>query len=135
MAEAVRKCSRVVPDERLVAEHVQDEREVGDRDDAGGLRPAPVVVTVRAIQRDREEAAGMPLKGVPLARRGFGARAAPSGEDVDDFLVEMPLRRGLTACRDLDYLYVDEISYPAWLEEHVVCLAARSGRDRKGDED
>src|SRR5437870_8889409 len=73
----------------------------------------------------------MPLKGVPLARRRFDARAAPSGEDVDDFLVEMPLRRGLAARRDLDDLHVDEIASPGEVRERAVCFEARPGRDVK----
>src|SRR5437899_12007171 len=71
----------------------------------------------------------MPLKGVPFARRRFDAGASASGEDVDDLLVQMPLRRGLAARRDLDDLHVDEIASPGEVRERALRLEARPGRD------
>src|SRR5437879_3175851 len=129
VAEAVGERLRVVPDEVLVAENVQDERKVGDGDDARRLGPAPVVVAVRAVQRDREEAAGLPFKGVPLARRGFDARAAAPGEDVHDLFVEMPLRRGLATRRNLNDLHIDEVASPGEVRERALRLEARPRRD------
>src|SRR5205814_9896654 len=115
--------------EGLVAEHVQDERQVSDRDDAGGLGAAAVVVAIRAVERDRKEAAGLPFKGVPLARGRLDARAPASGEDVHDLFVEVPLRRGLAARRDLHDLHIDEVPAAGEMRERAFRLEPWPGCD------
>ncbi len=124
-AEPLGERLRVVPDELLVPEHVQDERQVRHCHDARRLGAAPVVVAVRAVQRDREQAAGLPFKGVPLARRRLDARASAAGEDVHDRFVEVALRRGLAARRDLDDLHVDEVAATGEVREGALRLEPR----------
>ena len=129
LAEAIGKRPRVVPDEVLVAEDVEDERQIRDRDDPGGLGPAPVVVAIRAIQRDREEAPGLPLKGVPVARRRFDACASAAGENVHDLFVQVSLRRGPSSGRDLDDLHVDEVASTGEMRERALRFQSWPRRD------
>src|SRR5207248_804365 len=83
---------------------------------------------VRGVERQREEAALVPLEA-SLALRRLDDGAAPTRQHVHDGLEEMTLRRRPTARRDLEHVHVREVA--ASMTECVGAerAATRPGRD------
>src|SRR5207245_8284656 len=79
------------------------------RHEARGALAAAVVVAVARVQRQREEAPGLPLEGA-LPLRRLHRRAAVPVEDVHDLFEEMLLRRGLLSRWDLADVHADAVA-------------------------
>src|SRR5688572_32875068 len=105
LAEAASERVLVAPDEVLIAEHVQHEREIRRRDEACRLAAAAVEMPVARVQGEREQASGAPFEGALFAVE-LDRRAAAPREHVDDLLEEVALRRGLSTRRDLADVHV-----------------------------
>ena len=98
---ALGELERVVVDEVRVAEHVEDDGQIGNRREAGGLGSRPVEDLVLRVQRNGEDRARPPLERVlPPVRALDDGRPAP-GYDVDQLVVHMPLGLEFAARGDL----------------------------------
>ena len=95
-----------VEHEVQVVEEAHHGRRGGDRDVAGRLLAAAVEVLVPGIERDGEEAAGVPLEGLLVVIVDPDVRRAPPRDDVAELLVHVVLRLGLAAGADLDHVRV-----------------------------
>src|SRR5687767_4340077 len=122
--EALLEVVIAVENEIQVAERVDDDRRVGDRDVARGVLARAVEVLVPAVERDREDRTRLPLEGdaVPGVVPDRGGAAAV--EDVDHLLEELALRREALARRDLADVAVVRGARGVMVEEYAFASPA-----------
>src|SRR5437763_5879547 len=88
-----RELEWIVENERLVVEEVELQAEIIDRCQAGTLPAAGVEMLVAGIERQREQALWSPFEAVLASIAGLDRRAAVARQHVDDFFIEVLLRR------------------------------------------
>ena len=128
--------SRAVGEIEIAAEHeifvvkdIHHHRQVGGADDKRALGAAGVEVAVPGVERDGEQAFFAPLKTAATAVGEFELGRAMAFKHIDDFFVEMPLRRRRLARRDIEHEHIGEIA--AALEVHRRAVDAVT-RPRRG---
>src|SRR3990172_11325878 len=82
---------------------------------------------VLGVQRQGEEASSTPLEAVGLAVLGLESCAAVALQDVDHFLDEVPLGRGLSAGRNVDEKNTQEVAPSFQMHEGSPSAHARPG--------
>jgi hypothetical protein len=98
--KAVGETKVVLKNKVRVVEKIHHERSVGHGEVASGLRAAAIEVLVPGIERNGEEASGLPFERMlPSLALPYGRRPSAAG-DINHFLVEMPLRFEFSAGRD-----------------------------------
>ena len=105
-----------VEHEALVMEGVHHQRQVGGGNEERALAPAAVEVAMPGVERDREQAARAPFEALLAAVGEFDLGRAGAFEDADHVLVEVALRRGRAARRQVEHEHVGEVA--AALEMH-----------------
>ncbi len=78
-----------VEDEILVAEQLDQEREVMHRGQPRALRARAIEMLIFRVERDREQRVRPPFEGMLLAVRRFDLGRAVPVQYIDDFLVQM----------------------------------------------
>ena len=99
--EPVLEVVRGAVNEIGVAERIDDDRRVGDRDEARGVLARTVEVLVAGIERNREDRTSLPLETDLLAGVVPDAGRAAPVQHIDHLLVQLPLRLQLLARRNL----------------------------------
>ena len=133
LAGAVAELEIGVEDEFLVVERVHHQRQVGGGDEQRALAAAGVEMAVLGVERDGEQAARAPLEAALLAVGELDLRAAGAFEHVVDVLVEVALRRGRAAGRDVEHEHVGEIAAALEVQGRALDAVARpmGGRHRE----
>jgi hypothetical protein len=134
LAGAVGEVEVGVEDEFGAVERVHHQRQVGGRHDQRALAPASVEMPVLGVERNREQAARAPFEAALAAVAELELRAARPLEDVNDLLVEMPLRRGGGAGRNVDQEHVGEVAAALEMHRGAVDAVARPRRGCDGEE-
>ena len=96
-------------------------------DQQRALGAAGVEVPVLGVERDGEQALLAPLEAAPAAVGEFELGRAVALEHVDDFFVEMALRRRRFSRRDLEDEHVGEIAAALQVHRRAVDAVARPG--------
>src|SRR3990172_7899896 len=100
-AVAVGEDELVVEDEIVVVEQVHDQRHVGDRQEARRLAAGAVEVLIPGVEGRRKKTSFLPLKGFLFSFPGPYRRSAPSAQDEDQLLEDLPLRNEIFSRQDL----------------------------------
>src|SRR5205823_6477818 len=79
----------IVEQEFLVAEHVEQKRQVVRRDEPHRFGPRGVEQAIRRVERRREQRARTPFETVGLAFAAANGGAPVSGEDVEHLVIKM----------------------------------------------
>ena len=112
-------------DEIDVLVEIDDDRRVGDRDEARRLAARAVEVLVPAVERDGEQRAGLPLERHALAGVVPHRGGAAAGQDHDGLLEQLPLRAKRLAGRDLADVAVVRGARRLVVHEHAGAAAPR----------
>ena len=99
-----------VEHELFVVKHVQNQRQVGRGDEQRPLAPAGVEVAVLGVERNGEQRLRPPFKAAFAAVGKFELRRAGALEHIVDVFVEVALRRGRAAWRDVEQEHVAEVA-------------------------
>ncbi len=128
LAGALGKIEGVAEDEGLVVEDVHHHRQVGGADQERALGAAAVEVPMLGVERDGEQALLAPFKRTAAAVGEFELRRAVAFKNVDDFFVEVPLRRGRFAAGDLEHEHIGEVAAARQMHRGAVDAVARPWR-------
>ena len=125
--EAVLEVVVAAEDEVDVLVEVEHRRRVGDADIARRVLARAVEVLVPAVERDREQRAGLPLEGDALACVVPDRGGAAAFEDQDHLFEQLPVRLELLAGRDLHDVAVVGDARGVVVDEHRIAAAPRPG--------
>ena len=119
-------------DEIQVLVEVDDDRRVGDRDEARRIAARAVEVLMPAVQRNGEQRAGLPLEGDALAGVVPHRGGAAAAQDHDGLFEQLPLRAQRLAGRDLADVAVVRGARRLVVHEHAAAAAPRPGLQLDG---
>ena len=115
-------------DKILIVKDVHHHRQICGADQERALGAAAVEMAIAGIKRNREQAFFAPFEGAPAAVGEFELRRAMTLEHVNDFFVEMPLRRRRSAGADGEQKHIGEIAAALEMNRRAVDVVARPGR-------
>ena len=125
--EALLEVVTGVKNKANIAERVDDHRRVGHRYVARGLVARAVEVLVRAVERDGENRARLPLEGDAFAGVvPHGGGAAPV-EHVNHFFKQLALGREALPRRDFAHVAIVRGTRRVMVQKHTSAAAARPG--------
>ena len=114
--------------EGFVVKDIHHHRQVRRGDQKRALGAAAVEVPVFGIERNGEQALGAPFEAALGAVGHFDLGRAGAFEHIDDFFVEVPLRRRGAAGRDVEHEHVGEIAAALEMHRRAVDAVARPRR-------
>ena len=134
LAGALAEIEIAVEHKGFVVKDIHHHRQVGGAHNERALAAAAVEMPVSGIERDGEQAFRAPFETAAAAVGEFDLGRAVAFEHVNDFLVEMPLRRGRFARRNLQDEHVGEVAASLQMHRRALDAIARPRRGLDGEQ-
>src|SRR5215813_6586427 len=125
--DPLRKGARIVEQKPLVAEDIEQERQVVGGNEPHRFGARRVEQAVRRVEGRREQGARSPFEAVRFPLADVDRGAAMAGEHVERLVIEVAQPIGCAAGLDFDHLQADEIATAAQLNERGAAPAAQPG--------